>query len=172
MKPTISLGGGLLGACAITLIHESVKKVVPQAPRMDLVGMEALGRMMVSNGKFPSSPKKLYRMALVGDLVSNALYYSVAGIGSSKYVWARGAALGLAAGLGALLVPQRMGLLSAPSHRSKASQSMTLGLYVVGGIVAAAAMKWLSNATREKPKYQHHPYHDSLGMEAGVTYPQ
>lgn len=172
MRPSISLGGGLIGACAITLIHESVKKIVPQAPRMDLLGMEALGRAFTGSGKLPPSPKKLYRMALVGDLVSNALYYSVAGIGSQKYVWARGAALGIAAGLGALLVPQRMGLAFSPSHRTKASQSMTLGLYVVGGIVAAAAMTWLNKAFKEKETYQNHPYHDTLGMEAGVTYPE
>lgn len=173
MKPTIALAGGLLGAGAITLIHESVKNIVPKAPRMDLIGMEALSRLMVRSGKIPPPPKKLYATALVGDLVSNALYYSVAGIGSSKDVWTRGAALGIAAGLGALLVPQRVGLLSAPSHRSKASQSMTLGLYVIGGLVAAAAMSWLHKRSVEnRDGYQNHPYHDSLGMEAGVTYPQ
>lgn len=173
MKPTIALGGGLLGAAAITLIHESVKNIVPKAPRMDLVGMEAMSRIMLRAGKIPPPPKRLYTSALVGDLVSNALYYSVAGIGSSRDVWTRGAALGIAAGLGALLVPQRVGLLSAPSHRSKASQSMTLGLYVIGGLVAAAAMNWLHKKSLEnKRAYQNHPYHDQLGMEAGVTYPQ
>lgn len=140
---------------------------------MDLVGMEALARMMGRSGVLPPPPKKLYAAALVGDLMSNALYYSVAGIGSSKNVWARGAALGIAAGLGALLVPQRMGLLSAPAHRSRASQSMTLGLYVVGGVVAAAAMNWMhKQAMKKKNAYQNHPYHDTLGMEAGVTYPK
>ena len=172
MKPTIALGGGLIGACAITLIHESVKNVVPKAPRMDLVGMEALARVMGRSGIMPPRPKKLYATALAGDLVSNAFYYSMAGIGSAKNVWTRGAVLGIAAGLGALLVPQRMGLLSAPAHRSKASQSMTLGLYVIGGIAAAAAMNWLHKNSKEyKNAYQNHPYHDSLGMEAGVTYP-
>lgn len=173
MKPTIALAGGLLGAGAITLIHESVKNIVPKAPRMDLVGMEAMSRIMVRSGKLPPPPKKLYMAALAGDLMSNAIYYSVAGIGSAKDVWTRGAALGIAAGLGALLVPQRVGLLSAPSYRSKASQSMTLGLYVIGGIVAAAAMSWLhKKSEEEKNAYQNHPYHDSLGMEAGVTYPK
>ncbi len=161
-----------MGAATITLIHESVKNIVPKAPRMDLVGMEGLSRIMLRSGKVPPPPKKLYTAALVGDLVSNALYYSVAGIGSTKNVWTRGAALGIAAGLGALLVPQRMGLLSAPSHRSKASQSMTLGLYVIGGIVAAAAMTWLNKLSEAKDDgYQNHPYHDSLGMEGGVNFP-
>jgi hypothetical protein len=172
MKPTIALAGGLLGAGAITLIHESVKNIVPKAPRMDLVGMEALSRIMLRGGKIPPAPKKLYTAALVGDLMSNAIYYSVAGIGAPKDVWTRGAALGIAAGLGALLVPQRMGFFSAPSHRSKASQSMTLGLYVIGGIVAAAAMSWLHKKSEQrKNAYQNHPYHDTLGMEAGVIYP-
>lgn len=162
-----------MGAGAITLIHESVKNIVPKAPRMDLVGMEALSRLMIGSGKMPPAPKKLYASALVGDLVSNALYYSAAGIGSSRSVWVRGAALGVAAGLGALLVPQRVGLLSAPAYRSKASQGMTFGLYVIGGIVAAAAMSWLHKRAEEnRNSYQNHPYHDSLGMEAGVTYPQ
>jgi hypothetical protein len=172
MKPTIALGGGLLGACAITLIHESIKNVVPKAPRMDLLGMEAMARLMKKSGKMPPPPKKLYASAMAGDLLSNALYYSLAGIGAPKDVFTRGAALGIAAGLGALLLPQRAGLLAAPAYRSKASQSMTLGLYVLGGLAAAAAMHWLHRATKDKRQYQTHPYHDSLGMEAGVTYPQ
>jgi hypothetical protein len=172
MKPTIALGGGLLGACAITLIHESIKNVIPKAPRMDLVGMESLSKMMIKSGKVPPSPKKLYTAALAGDLLSNALYYSIAGIGDKQGVWARGAALGIAAGLGALLVPQRMGLLSAPANRTKAAQSMTFSLYLAGGLIAAAAMTWLNRLGKDSREYQNHPYHDSLGMEAGVTYPQ
>ena len=42
MKATTALAGGLAGAATITLIHESIKRVVPEAPRMDRLGMRVV----------------------------------------------------------------------------------------------------------------------------------
>src|SRR5215203_3654713 len=105
MKPITAFGGGLAGAMAVTLIHESVKRIVPQAPRMDLLGMNAVSKGFRLAGKSTPAEKKLFTLALAGDLVTNAFFYSAAGIGKEKNVWLRSALLGLAAGIGAVTLP-------------------------------------------------------------------
>ena len=76
--------GGLAGAAALTILHESLKKVDSKAPRMDLLGMMALSKLIRSIGKNPPDARKLYVYTLAGDLLSNALYYSLAGAGKEK----------------------------------------------------------------------------------------
>jgi len=87
---------------------------------------------------------------LAGDIISNSLFYSFAGIGQKENALTRGAALGLAAGLGAVLLPKPMGLNDRPSNKSLETKIMTVGLYVVGGLVAAGVMKLLARKKHKK----------------------
>src|SRR6476469_7715770 len=99
MKAMAALGGGLAGAVTLTLLHETVRMFDPKAPRMDLLGNQALTKLIKSIGKQPPEEEKLYGITMAGDLISNALYYSVAGLGSKKDILFNGAKLGLVAGL-------------------------------------------------------------------------
>jgi hypothetical protein len=152
MKPLIALGSGLAGACAVSLIHETVRRVVPEAPRMDLLGMNAISKGLKAAGQKVPDEKNLFTWALAGDLVSNALYYSLSGIGKEKNIWTRSAALGLIAGLGAVTLPEPLGLNEKYSNRTLATQIMTVGLYVTGALVTTAVMKFLDNR-KKKQKY-------------------
>src|SRR4029078_6801045 len=105
MKTIASLGGGLGGACAVTLIHESVRKIVPKAPRMDLLGMNAISKGLNASGIKTPTGNKLYAMAWVGDIVSKSLYYSLTGTGNEKNIWFRSSLLGLTAGIAAVTLP-------------------------------------------------------------------
>ena len=154
MNALSSLAGGFAGACALTIIHQSVKEVVPQAPRMDLLGMDALSKVIKSTGHTPPKKNQLYNITLTGDVVSNALYYSLAGIGNEKGAWVRGALLGLGAGLGAVLLPEPLGLKEAPSNRTTETKVMTVALYLIGGLVATAVTKWLNNKDKNKRALQ------------------
>ena len=149
MKATTALAGGLAGATAVTLIHESIKAVVPQAPRMDRLGMEAIAKGLRKANKPVPPEDKLFTITLAGDLVSNALYYSAAGIGSEKNLWVRGALLGLAAGVGAVVLPEPMGLNERHSNRTVATKVMTVGLYVAGSLVTTAVIKLLNRKKRQ-----------------------
>lgn len=150
MKTIAALGGGLAGAAAVTLLNESVKKVVPQAPRMDLLGMNAISKTLrIANAKTPEQ-RKLFAWALVGDLVTNAIYYSMAGIGKEKNIWLKSSLLGLTAGLGAVLLPKPLGLNEKYSSRTFATALMTVGLYVSGALVTTAVMKLLDKQKQRK----------------------
>ena len=138
-----ALLSGMAGAAALTAVHQAARMVSDNAPRMDVVGMRAIARGRdaatyepAGSGEHPS----LYNMALAGDLLFNSAYYSLA------TTWARGAALGLLAGFGALLLPKRMGLGDPPGSEHVSNQIMTVAWYVVGGLAAA----WTAQCLAER----------------------
>lgn len=152
MNASTVLAGGLAGATAVTLIHESLRAVVPQAPQMDRLGMQAISKGLRKMGKDVPGRQTLFTAALVGDIVSNAIYYSMAGIGSEKNIWIRSSLLGLAAGVGALVLPEPMGLNKKYSNRTLSTQIMTVGLYVAGSLITTAVIKLLLQKKKKNTK--------------------
>jgi hypothetical protein len=152
MKPTTVLAGGLAGAATVTLLHESIRRVVPQAPRMDRLGMQAISKGLKKAGLKIPEEETLFTVAMAGDLVSNAIYYSAAGIGSEKNIWLRGSLLGLAAGIGAVLLPEPLGLNKKHSNKTVATQVMTIGLYLTGALVTTTVIKLLNKKKQVKHK--------------------
>lgn len=138
-----SLSSGLIGACVLTALHETVRRFVPEAPRADILGMRAIEKVMESVDEDPPADDELHGWALGGDLLSNTLYYSLIGLARPKNALLAGAALGVAAGAGAVGLPGPMGLGTAPTRRTAATTAMTVGWYLVGGLVTAAAYRAL-----------------------------
>lgn len=132
-----SLASGLAGAVALTAIHETVRRMTPDAPRMDIYGRRALARGMESVGMAPPSAPAMQGIALAGDLLSNGLYYALVGARRRKSSLMRGAALGVLAGVGAVVLPPVLGLGKWPSNATRRTQWMTIGWYTAGGIAAA-----------------------------------
>jgi len=150
MKTIASLGGGLAGACAVTLLHESVKKIVPKAPRMDLLGMNAISKGLNAAGIKTPTGNKLYTMALAGDILSNAIYYSIAGAGNEKNLWLKSSLLGLTAGIAAVTLPASLGLDEKRSNKTIETKLRTVGLYVTGALVATAIMKLMAKKKHKR----------------------
>lgn len=144
MKPIKALAGGLAGSLALTLIHEATRRIEPKAPRMDKLGMEALTHVLKYTGKTVPSRKNLFYKTLAADIIGNALYFSLAGMGGRKNVMLKSIGLGLASGIGAVLMPKPMGLNPKPSNRTPATRIMTVGLYLAGGLAASIALKLFS----------------------------
>ena len=145
-KKLISLAGGLAGAATLSLIHQALRYSVPNfAPRMDLLGMEAMRKTREYVG-LPVPPEdELYKQTFIGDLACNTLYYSMAG---GLWPETKGLVLGTAAGFGAVALPQKIGLNPEPSNRTEATKYLAVGMYVAGGLVAAATISWLQKLTR------------------------
>jgi hypothetical protein len=130
---------GVAGAGALTLVHQVARAMTPDAPRMDVLGMRALRGAYRQLGVGPGSDQALERQALAGDMVANSAYYSLVGVGSRESVWLRGLALGLVAGLGAVMLPKPLGLGDPPNAHLPSTQLMTIAWYLLGGLTAAAA---------------------------------
>ena len=140
-----ALLSGLAGATALTLIHESVRRFHPDAPRMDTLGRRAIARGLEAAGIEPPGRDGLQATALAGDLVSNTLFYALVGLGRPSGSLARGATLGAVAGLGSLALPPLMGLGSRPGARTTRTAVMTFCWYLAGGIAAGAVHDGLAS---------------------------
>ena len=133
-----ALASGIAGAAVLTGLHEVARRV-PHAPRMDVIGERALSDSMKAAGIRPPRGNQLFRATLLGELVSNALYYSVVGAGSRARALRRGVLVGLAAGLGAVFLPPRMGLGRPPGNKPPVTPLLTIAWYTAGGLAAALA---------------------------------
>jgi hypothetical protein len=115
---------------------------------MDVVGMRAVDRVMEWLNMQLLNRPQLHRAALAGDLVGNALYYSAVAGRTPGDTWRRGVMLGTLAGIGALSLPERIGLGAPPDSGTRSNQLMTVAWYVIGGLAAAAAANAWSHRGR------------------------
>ncbi len=144
MKILRSLLAGLTGAIALNIVHEIVRRIDRDAPQVQLIGEEAITKSMKKIGTQPPKGLKLYLVTLAGDVISNALYYSLIGVGNKKSSLFRGAAQGAIAGLGALGLTKPMGLDDTPVNKTNKTKAMTIGWYTLGGLVTTLVLKQLS----------------------------
>lgn len=136
-----ALGSGLAGAVALTAIHETARRYLDDAPRMDVLGMRAITKSLRAIDQEPPVP--LHEITLAGDILTNSLYYSLVATGDARTALVRGLLLGAAAGVGAVVLPERIGLGDQPSHTT-ATKAMTVAWYTAGGLVAAATYALLA----------------------------
>ena len=145
--------GGIAGAATVTALHQAIKAVAPDvAPRMDLMGMEAMTKIRKRIHLPVPSDEELYKQTFVGDIIFNTLYYSLAGGNAADL---KGTVLGIAAGIGAVQLPEKLHLNPEHSSRTKTTEYLTMGIYIAGGLMAAAAiggLSQLSNTVENKVK--------------------
>ena len=142
-----ALGSGLVGACALTLVHETARRYIDDAPRMDVVGMRAIAKTFRAVDAEPPVP--LHETALVGEMVSNSLYYGLVGLGEPGDGVRNGALLGLAAGVAAVYLPEPLGLGRQPAKNSTETNLLTVAFYLLGGLAAGAAYQALSDDDKD-----------------------
>lgn len=131
---------GLAGAVTVTLLNEGVRRVLPHAPRIEVIGERALAGSLDALGVDPPQGASLYRWTLLGDLLSNTVYFGLVGLGARQGAWRRGGLLGVAAGVGAVALPRPLGLGRQPGARAPVTPLLTVGWYLAGGLVAAAVV--------------------------------
>ncbi|WP_224363871.1 hypothetical protein [Hyalangium versicolor] len=132
-----ALGPGLAGALAVTLIHEGARRVLDHPPRMDVLGKRSLKKGARWLGLRPSRGQRLHRQALLGDILTNSLFYSLVALGRPRRPYLRGALLGGLAGLGAVVLPPFLGLGRRPSQARTSTSLLTIAWYLLGGLAAA-----------------------------------
>jgi hypothetical protein len=146
-----ALASGAAGAATVTLAHEVVRQLVPDPPRMDRLGMAALARVLRATGSSVPRGEKLRGYTMVGDLVGNALFYAPVAMGRAhKRPLLRGLALGVAAGLGAVLLTPVLGLPRRHRGLTLRTKAITVGLYALGGVAAAAMSSLLDRPMRAR----------------------
>ncbi|MFN0254178.1 hypothetical protein [Pedobacter ureilyticus] len=135
-----NIAAGLIGSVALNILHETIRKNVNNVPEINLLGAEAVNKTLSQYGRPIQDPDDLHKVTLELDLIANAAYYSAIG-GSGKYIWPKAIAMGLSAGIGALKLPEPLGLDPTPVTATTQKQVMTVGYYLFGALVTALALK-------------------------------
>ncbi|RYD83865.1 MAG: hypothetical protein EOP54_32900 [Sphingobacteriales bacterium] len=123
------------------MIISLLKKKDKDMPRVDLLGEEALQKTMAYFGSEIKDEDTLYKATLAGDVISNAMYYSMIGNGDTKHIFTRAVVYGLAAGVGAITLPEPLGLDPEPVAHSQKTKAFTVGYYVAGALVTGLILK-------------------------------
>ena len=136
------IASGLAGAATVTVLNETVRRAAPgRAPRMELLGMRAAKAGFEAADVEVPPRRQLMPMTFAAEAVSNTAYYSLVGLARPENAVLTGALLGLAAGVGAVMLPGPMGLGEGPSARSTETKLMTVAWYLAGGLAAGMVGK-------------------------------
>ncbi|CAD7798343.1 hypothetical protein CHRY9390_00322 [Chryseobacterium aquaeductus] len=119
---------GFAGAIALNILHETIRKNFDNVPEINKLGEEALLKMTDNTPINITGENNLYAATLVGDIVSNGMYYATTATKSNL-------TSGLLAGVGAIVLPKKMGLNENPVASNNKKKIMTVGYYVFGALV-------------------------------------
>jgi hypothetical protein len=144
LNQTKAAAAGVAGAIALTALHETGRRLTPEAPRLDVLGMRGLSRVFDLD-----LSDELHDFTLAADLAANGIYYGLVGLFSPRHALTAGTLLGLAAGIGSIVIPPRLGLGWDATNRSTQTQIASIALYAAGGAVAGLVYSALNPATSE-----------------------
>ena len=131
-----ALATGLAGACAVTVLNETIRQFDEEAPRLDLLGMRALSKV--------ADASHLRSKAMGSDLVANTLYYSIVAASPADKAPICGLALGVGAGLGAVALPGPMGLGDDTTNRDMKRRALSVAYYATAGLLAGMLFQKLA----------------------------
>ncbi|SER52241.1 hypothetical protein [Pedobacter rhizosphaerae] len=144
MKILKALLAGFAGSAALNILHETVRKFDSDAPRIDLLGEEALNRSLNSLNITTPKGQNLYLATLASDFISNGIYYSAIGFAGRKNLYFKAAVSGLTAGLGAISLPDKIGLDDDPVTHCNKTKVLTVAWYLAGSLVTAIVFSKLT----------------------------
>lgn len=121
------------------------------APRMDLLARRALDRMLHALEIPRPDERSMYVLTLIGDVSSNALYYTALLLRPGAHVLRRALIGGAVAGATALALPPRLGLGDPPREQRASTRVMTVAWYTLGALAAAMTSRLLAR-TAARPR--------------------
>lgn len=158
MKLASALEGGLTGVTTLTLLQEALHKIDSKTPQPFLHKSGVIKKLKKSSGKPGKNGKnnKLY-IALAGELLVNAAYFGLSGLGKRKNAVLTGGLLGAAAGLGVAFLNEpdhdnsnRINGEQMPAPDDTQKKVLTVALYTAGGLLAGVAIKRLNKKMLKK----------------------
>ena len=147
-KSVSGLVAGLAGALALNLLHEALKRKLNNAPRIDQLGEEVIAKSAIKIGGSKPREKTLYAASFASDLVSNSLFYSLIPSNDKKVLWAKSIIYGIGAGIGAVILPKKLGLNEQHVTRTNKTKSLTIAYYLFGALITAASFSIIKRFLR------------------------
>jgi hypothetical protein len=137
--PASKMLSGLVGAAAVTGLNYLGQRIMPQAPRLDALGRNAVRKASQAVAGTQPDESTVHATALGGDLVSNSMIYSLAGVGRAKRPEVRGLLAGLAMGAAVVVLAPMLGLGRRTTGVGGKGKAMAVGQYALGGLAAGLA---------------------------------
>jgi len=116
---------GIGGAIVLNIVHETIRKNFKNVPRINELGEEALLKLTSNTPINITGKDNLYAATLVGDIVSNGIYYATTATKNDL-------SSGLMAGISAIMLPKPLGLNEQPVAENMQKKAMTVGYYILG----------------------------------------
>ncbi|RZL50163.1 MAG: hypothetical protein EOP00_05580 [Pedobacter sp.] len=138
-----NITAGFVGSVALNILHETLRKNASNVPHINVIGEQALNQTLGKFGTPITDEDELHQATLKADIVANTMYYSLIG-GNKNWIWPKAILLGLSAGIGALKLPEPMGLDPEPVTRTNQTKVLTVSYYLFGALVTGLVLKTLS----------------------------
>jgi hypothetical protein len=130
---------GVAGAAAVTGLNYLGQRITPKAPRLDELGRNFVRKAgKAATGSKPDE-ETVHATALGGDLISNTMVYSLAGVGRAKRPEVRGLLAGLAMGAAVVVLAPMLGLGKKTAGVGAKGKAMAIGQYALAGLAAGLA---------------------------------
>ena len=130
---------GLVGAAAVTGLNYLGQQITPKAPRLDALGRNAVRKSSDAVAGTTPDETTVKATALGGDLISNSMIYSLAGVGRAKRPELRGLLAGVAMGTAVIVLAPMLGLGRRNTGIGTKGKAMAIGQYALGGLAAGLA---------------------------------
>lgn len=134
---------GLGGAIALNVLHQFVKNNYQNVPDFNEVEEEAIDKSLEKINLQVKDHNKLYNATVAGDIVTNALYYTFTPFKMNSIIGALG-------GLGAMVLPKKLGLDNTPIAGTDKKKMITMGYYIFGALVAGGIYRALTSRERKE----------------------
>lgn len=112
------------------------------------MAMKAVDKFILRPLDLRLSERNLYLVTLLGDFISNSIYYAgIVGFSSSpKKAWRNAALLGIGAGALTVVLPPVAKLGQQPTRNFPLTAALTVGWYTLGALVAAGVWQFVSSS--------------------------
>ena len=149
-----TLAGGIAGALIIKGIHELVKKLDKDVPHFDHLDLNVREKHNFFGGE-GGTENKFFSGGLTGDLLNNAIHKSVSGLSDSN-TDLKGGILGIASGLGAIYLPEVLGINHEHKGHSEKKHQVLATIYSLAGVfIASKVVEWIND--KIQGTNNHHP---------------
>lgn len=130
---------GLVGAAAVTGLNYLGQRITSYAPHLDKLGEKAVRKSSKAVTGTKPDETTVQATALGGELISNSMVYSLAGVGRSKRPELRGVLAGVGMGAAVVLLAPLLGLGNRTTGVGTRGKAMAIGQYALGGLAAGLA---------------------------------
>lgn len=167
MKLADAIEGGIAGASTLTLLEKALQNMDTKPPKMKFLNKPGIIKRLKKKSK--KKGKEQLFIEVAKELLAAGANSGVFNLSKKKYALLRGALLGAATGLGVVLLDKKDKNSNGYHKRSgtdnghtesqneltnfwmeNQNKILTVGLYTLGGVVAAATIKKTAKKKKKK----------------------